>query len=34
MSDNNNDSNSMLYLLAGVGLGAFIGAAAGILFAP
>lgn len=34
MSDNNNDSNNMLYLLAGVGLGAIIGAAAGILFAP
>lgn len=34
MSDNNNDSNSMLYLLAGVGLGAIIGAAAGLLFAP
>lgn len=34
MSDNNNDSNSMLFLLAGVGLGAIIGAAAGLLFAP
>ena len=34
MSDNNNDSSSMLYLLAGVGLGAIIGAAAGLLFAP
>lgn len=34
MSDNNNDSNNMLYLLAGVGLGAIIGAAAGLLFAP
>jgi len=34
MSDNNNDSNGMLYLLAGVGLGAIIGAAAGLLFAP
>ena len=34
MSNNNNDSNSMLYLLAGVGLGAIIGAAAGLLFAP
>ena len=34
MSDNNNDSNSMLFLLAGVGLGAIIGAAAGMLFAP
>lgn len=27
-------SNSMLYLLAGVGLGAIIGAAAGLLLAP
>ena len=34
MSNTNNDSNSMLYLLAGVGLGAIIGAAAGLLFAP
>jgi gas vesicle protein len=34
MSNNDHDSNSMLYLLAGVGLGAIIGAAAGILFAP
>jgi len=34
MSDHNNDNNSMLYLLAGVGLGAIIGAAAGLLFAP
>ncbi|HLO98763.1 MAG TPA: YtxH domain-containing protein [Fimbriimonas sp.] len=33
MSENNNDNN-MLYLLAGVGLGAIIGAAAGVLFAP
>jgi gas vesicle protein len=33
---NNNDSDSsvVLYLLAGVGLGAIIGAAAGMLFAP
>ncbi len=34
MSDNHNDNSSMLYLLAGVGLGAIIGAAAGVLFAP
>lgn len=33
---NNEDSNNnnMLYLLAGVGIGAIIGAAAGLLFAP
>ncbi len=35
MSNNNDsDSSSVLYLLAGVGLGAIIGAAAGMLFAP
>jgi gas vesicle protein len=34
MSNNDSDSNAMLYLLAGVGLGAIIGAAAGVLFAP
>ncbi|MFY7881411.1 MAG: YtxH domain-containing protein [Fimbriimonas sp.] len=34
MSDNNNNDNSLIYLLAGVGLGAIIGAAAGMLFAP
>lgn len=34
MSQNNDDSNVMLYMLAGVGLGAIIGAAAGLLFAP
>lgn len=28
------DSNVVMYLLAGVGLGAIIGAAAGLLFAP
>lgn len=28
------DKNAMLYMLAGVGLGAIIGAAAGLLFAP
>ncbi|MFN8139243.1 MAG: YtxH domain-containing protein [Fimbriimonadales bacterium] len=33
MSDNN-DKNVMLYFLAGVGLGALIGAAAGLLLAP
>lgn len=31
---NHNDDNSLIYLLAGVGLGAIIGAAAGLLFAP
>ncbi len=35
MSNNeDNNSNAMLYMLAGVGLGAIIGAAAGLLFAP
>jgi gas vesicle protein len=34
MSQNNDDNNVMLYMLAGVGLGAIIGAAAGLLFAP
>lgn len=28
------DKNSLVYLLAGFGLGALVGAAAGILFAP
>ncbi len=28
------DNNSLIYMLAGVGLGAIIGAAAGLLFAP
>lgn len=28
------DKNVMLYMLAGIGLGALIGAAAGLLFAP
>lgn len=32
--NDNNDSSAVLYLLAGVGIGAVIGAAAGILFAP
>jgi gas vesicle protein len=30
----NDDKNSLVYLLAGFGLGALIGALAGILFAP
>jgi gas vesicle protein len=30
----NEDSNALIYMLAGVGLGAIIGAAAGLLFAP
>jgi gas vesicle protein len=34
MSQERQDTNAMLYLLAGVGLGAIIGAAAGMLFAP
>lgn len=34
MSNNNDDSNVLIYMLAGVGLGAIIGAAAGLLFAP
>lgn len=29
-----NDKNSLIYLLAGFGLGALIGALAGLLFAP
>ncbi|MBX3112132.1 MAG: YtxH domain-containing protein [Fimbriimonadaceae bacterium] len=29
-----NDKNALVYLLAGFGLGALIGAVAGILFAP
>lgn len=32
--DHHDDKNVMLYMLAGVGLGAIIGAAAGLLFAP
>jgi gas vesicle protein len=31
---NNDDKNALVYLLAGFGLGALVGAAAGILFAP
>jgi len=35
MSDNGSEErNVMLYMLAGIGLGALIGAAAGLLFAP
>ena len=34
MSKDNDESNVVLYMLAGVGLGAIIGAAAGLLFAP
>jgi len=34
MSNNNDDNNVLIYMLAGVGLGAIIGAAAGLLFAP
>ncbi|MBX3096468.1 MAG: YtxH domain-containing protein [Fimbriimonadaceae bacterium] len=30
----NEDKNSLVYLLAGFGLGALVGAAAGLLFAP
>lgn len=31
---NRDDNNALIYILAGVGLGAIIGAAAGLLFAP
>lgn len=34
MVRNQEDNNSLIYMLAGVGLGAIIGAAAGLLFAP
>ena len=34
MSNDNNENNVVLYMLAGLGLGAIIGAAAGLLFAP
>jgi len=30
----NDDNNALLFLLAGVGIGAIIGAAAGVLLAP
>lgn len=32
--NNNDDKNALVYLLAGFGLGALIGAFAGLLFAP
>lgn len=32
--NDHDDKNVMLYMLAGIGLGAVIGAAAGLLFAP
>ena len=34
MSEGHDDKNAFLYFLAGVGLGALIGAAAGLLMAP
>jgi gas vesicle protein len=34
MSELNDEKNTMLYFLAGVGVGALIGAAAGLLLAP
>jgi len=34
LSKHDDDSNALIYMLAGVGLGAIIGAAAGLLFAP
>jgi gas vesicle protein len=34
MAKNNDESSALIYMLAGVGLGAIIGAAAGLLFAP
>lgn len=34
MSHEKDEANVVLYMLAGVGLGAIIGAAAGLLFAP
>lgn len=34
MTQESEEKNVMLYMLAGVGLGALIGAAAGLLFAP
>lgn len=34
MSRHDDDANVLIYMLAGVGLGAIIGAAAGLLFAP
>jgi gas vesicle protein len=34
MGRHDDDTNVLIYMLAGVGLGAIIGAAAGLLFAP
>lgn len=34
MARNDDDASALIYMLAGVGLGAIIGAAAGLLFAP
>jgi gas vesicle protein len=34
LSRHDDDQNVLIYMLAGVGLGAIIGAAAGLLFAP
>ena len=34
MANRDDDQNVLIYMLAGVGLGAIIGAAAGLLFAP
>jgi gas vesicle protein len=34
MAHHDEDTNVLIYMLAGVGLGAIIGAAAGLLFAP
>jgi gas vesicle protein len=34
MSNDREEANVVMYMLAGVGLGAIIGAAAGLLFAP
>src|ERR1700678_2042371 len=34
LARNDDDSSVLIYMLAGVGLGAIIGAAAGLLFAP
>lgn len=34
MNNGNDDKNALVYLLAGFGLGALVGALAGLLFAP
>lgn len=34
MTNSKDDNNVLIFMLAGVGLGAIIGAAAGLLFAP